>query len=156
MLPTEYGSKIIATIVDQFMSVRDQYAPRHTIRREALDGFMSATVIDRSTKVFIDYLELESRHVGGARIIVSNLIKLLYDLEARRFENGGHTDGHDLYDAAKNRLYSHYTSQMMKEMAQYHSLLSGLQIGEVREATKRIAQHLFDNHGEAHGVRPTR
>jgi hypothetical protein len=152
MLDPQKGADIIQAIVDEFMLVRDQFAPKHTIQREALDGFMSATVIDRGTRFFISTLELEANHAPGAQIVVTHLFKLLYDLESRRFENGGHTDGHDLVNAAKDRLFSHYTSEMMKNMSQQHELLSFLGISEAREAVRRLARVWFENHGEAHGV----
>jgi hypothetical protein len=141
MLDPQKGADIIQAIVDEFMLVRDQFAPKHTIQREALDGFMSATVIDRGTRFFISTLELEANHAPGAQIVVTHLFKLLYDLESRRFENGGHTDGHDLV-----------TSEMMKNMSQQHELLSFLGISEAREAVRRLARVWFENHGEAHGV----
>ena len=156
MLDPQIGAKIIEAMVDEFMLVRDQFAPKHTIRREALDGVMSATVIDRGTRFFINTLELEARHVHGAQVVVSNLFKLLYDLESRRFEKNGHADGHDLLDAAKDRLFSHYTSQMMKDMSHYHDFLSFLEISEAREAIRRLIRVWFESHGEAHGVAPPR
>lgn len=153
MFASPQGAALIEAMVDAFMDARDRYAPRNTIRREAFDTVVSSTIIDRGSKALLSKMEFPG---GGpqqriAGLVVGNLLKLLYNLETTRFQKGDHTDGHDLKEAAKQRLRNQIISELMKGVADQHHLLVLWKQPEAREVSRRIAEHIFQEHGEEHG-----
>lgn len=146
-----YMTPVIEAMVGGFMEARDRWAPVHSIRREFLDGLMSATVIDRGTEFFLVEMKLPQADRKAIKEVVTHLMKLLYDLESRRFEKGDHTDGVDVIDAVKNRYLSHYSSQAMKAAAVHAPSLSMWNHSEGREASRRLAIVMKESFGEQHG-----
>lgn len=135
------------------MAVRDQYAPQHTIRREAFDTVASSTIIDRGSTALLSRMGFMkgTPQQRVASLVVGNLLKLLYNLEGTRFQKGDHTDGHDLKEAAKQRLRNQAISELMKGVADQHHLLAAWKHPEAREVSRRIAEHIFQEHGREHG-----
>ncbi len=154
MFASAAGERLIGAMIDEFMDLREQYAPRYTIRRQVLDGAMSATVIDRGCQLMISGMSLERAEARVAKDIISNLLKLLYDLESRRFEQGGHTDGLDFTQAAKRRAINYFLSRAMSDMAAHDSSLSLWNHSEAREATRRFGEYLWEEHGHEHNQHP--
>ena len=138
------------------MAVRDRYAPEHTIRREAFDTVASSTIIDRGSNSLLSRLGFQkgTPHQRIASLVVGNLLKLLYNLEGTRFQKGDHTDGHDLKEAAKQRLRNQIISELMKAVADQHHVLAAWKQPEAREVSRRIAEHVFEEHGYEHGRAP--
>lgn len=153
MFASSQGAALIEAMVDAFMDVRDRYAPKNTIRREAFDTIASSTIIDRGSNALLAQMKFAkgSPHQRIASLVVGNLLKLLYNLEATRFQKGDHTDGHDLKEAAKQRLKNQIISELMKGVADQHHLLVLWKQPEAREVSRRIAEHIFQEHGEEHG-----
>jgi len=148
MLDPAIGAKLIETFVGGFMGIRDQLAPRSTIRREVFDGAMSVAVIDSGAAILMKSMNLHPTQIGAARLWASNLLKFLYDIESRRFEQGGQHGAQDVSEAALNRAYSFYASEAMKGMAQHHQVFRGWDHAAAREASRRFATYIYTHHGD--------
>lgn len=146
---------LVGAVVDEFMSMRDRYAPKYTIRREMFDGAVSVAVIDAGAELLIAELALAAIHKRIAKDVVSNLLKLLYDLESRRFErNADHTDGHDFREVAKTRAKNYCSSEIMKALANNYETVALWRHSSAREASRRVVTYMFNEHGHEHNNHP--